>query len=593
MLIETPRRALAGISLALALTNAPLAAAEFRSIDGTGNNVANVEWGSVDIQLLRPYGSSYYADGISAPAGASRPSARAVSNAVSDASVHGLSVNAMGLTNMFWQWGQFIDHDMDLTGGQSPAESFNIAVPTGDPYFDPAATGAQVISLNRSQYDPATGVPGAPREQTNGITAFIDGSNIYGSDAARATALRSGIDGKLATTAHATGDLLPYNTGGFDNANGGPTPGDQLFLAGDVRANEQIGLIALHTLFMREHNRLAEEIKAANPGLGDEGIYQRARRLVGAEIQAVTYNEFLPALLGPNTLGAYGGYDSGVNPGIANEFSTAAYRFGHSALTPYLARYDENGDPIPEGPVALRNAFFSPNLISGEGGIDPVLRGLAGQLMEDIDTVVVDDIRNFLFGPPGAGGFDLAALNIQRGRDHGLPSYNQARIDYGFAPVLDFSDITSNPALQAALAGVYGDVANVDLWVGGLAEEKLEGAMLGELFAAIIADQFERLRAGDRFWYEYDLDPAELAALDGVRLSDIVRWNSEIGYMEASVFHMEGFGANLAVVVSEPAAYALFVCGMIVLFGVPRRHRICRNFLQPSDKRREVNHISH
>ncbi len=71
-----------------------------------------------------------------------------------------------------------------------------------------------------------------------------------------------------------------------------------MFLAGDIRANEQVGLTSVHTLFMREHNRLADLIKAVDPGLSDEDIYQKARKIVGAQMQIITYNEFLPALLG-------------------------------------------------------------------------------------------------------------------------------------------------------------------------------------------------------------------------------------------------------------------------------------------------------
>jgi peroxidase len=297
-----------------------------------------------------------------------------------------------------WQWGQFVDHDIDLTDGSDPPDLMHIPVPLGDPEFDPAGSGVATIPMNRSLFDPATGID-TPRQQTNEITAWIDASNVYGSDADRAAALRENDgSGRLKVSA---GDLLPFNTGGLPNAGGSSA---DLFLAGDVRANEQVALTVMHTLFVREHNRLANQIAGANPNLSGDQIYQRARRLVGAMMQAITYRQFLPALLGQDALPAYSGYDRRVDAGIANLFSTASYHFGHSALSPTLLRLDADGNPIAAGSLKLRNAFFAPSAISEAGGLEPYLRGLATQQHQEIDPYVIDDGRNFLFGEPGQGG---------------------------------------------------------------------------------------------------------------------------------------------------------------------------------------------
>jgi len=272
-------------------------------------------------------------------------------------------------------------------------------------------------------------------------------------------------------------------------------------LAGDIRANENVALTAMQTLWVREHNRIADQIAAEDPSLSDEAIYQRARAIVTAEIQAITYNEFLPVLLGPQAIRPYHGYDPSVNPGIANIFSTAAYRFGHSMLPSELLRLNDDGSVIEAGNLSLRSAFFAPQELVDQG-IDSVLLGAASQESQEIDTQIVDDVRNFLFGPPGAGGFDLASLNIQRGRDHGLPDYNQTRSDLGLEPVSRFADITSDPEVQAALEQVYGDVDNIDVWVGGLAEDHVPGSSVGKLLQTVLVDQFERIRDGDRFWYQ-------------------------------------------------------------------------------------------
>lgn len=503
---------------------------ETRSIDGSGNNVANPSWGAAGTNLLR-LTTVEYGDGISTPAGASRPNARVISNALNAQTA---SAPSPGRESDFvWQWGQFIDHDIDLAEIADPEEPFDIPVPLGDPFLDPGGTGTQVVELDRTEWDPATGTSSAnPRQQPSFVTAFIDASNVYGSDAIRAAALRL-LDGsgKLETSA---GDLPPFNDEGLPNA-GGFSP--LLFLAGDIRANEQLALTSMHTLFIREHNRLCDKMIAEEPTLSGEELYQRARAIVGAELQVITYKEFLPVLLGPTALAPYQGYDPQVDPGIANIFATGAYRMGHSMVPEELMRLDKFRFPIAQGNVRLKNAFFQPDKLINEGGIDPLLRGLAFQTTQAIDLLVIDAVRNFLFGHGGAG-LDLAALNIQRGRDHGLPDYNQARVDFGLAPVTSFSQIGSDPAVHAALASLYASVDDVDVWVGGLAEDPMPGALVGELIAAILVDQFERLRDGDRFWYQNTFSGDLLAEIDSSRLGGVIRRNTSIGEeLQSNVFY--------------------------------------------------------
>ena len=503
-----------------------------RTIDGSGNNLDDTEMGAAFIELLRLVNPDY-GDGISSLAGEGRPSARAVSNAVNsqDASIP----NTLGASDFLWQWGQFVDHDIDLTEGTDPPESANIEVPTGDPFFDPDGTGTQVIELNRSIYNETTGTgTDNPRQQLNEISAWIDGSNVYGSDEERANALRTNDGtGKLKTS---EGNLLPFNIEGLPNA-GGPAP--TLFLAGDVRANEQVGLTAMHTLFVREHNRLAEQYASENPNWDGEQIYQKAREIVGAQMQVITYNEYLPALLGRRALSRYGGYDREVNAHIANMFSSAAYRYGHSALSPTLLRLDSEGNEISEGNLSLSEAFFSPFRITDEGGIEPLLRGLANQECQRIDPYVVDDVRNFLFGEPGSGGFDLASLNIQRGRDHGLPGYNDVREALGLTRAQGFEDVSSDPEIQDRLSSIYESVDDIDLWVGGLSEDPLPNSHVGELFFTVIKDQFEALRDGDRLWYEKILSNDEIGRVERTKLSDIIRRNTDIDKeIQDDVFHV-------------------------------------------------------
>ncbi|MCB1206892.1 MAG: peroxiredoxin [Verrucomicrobiae bacterium] len=491
---------------------------EFRTIDGTGNNEAHPEWGSTEEPFLRLTTPAYGEGGIE-PSGADRPSARAVSNAV--AAQEESMPNRRGVSGFLWQWGQFLDHDIDLTPVSDPVEPFDIPVPAGDPFFDPAGTGTAVIGLDRSFSEIVEG----HLEQFNELTAFIDASQVYGSDPERAEDLRTNDGtGRLRTS---DGDLLPFNVNGLPNA---PTDQDpSFFIAGDFRANEQVGLMTMHTLFVREHNYWAGQIATANSGLSDDQIYESARAIVGAEIQAITYNEFLPLLIGPRPLPRYTGYRPGVNPTIANEFATAAYRFGHTMLPLELLRLDSSGREIEEGNLPLAKAFFNVAALTKEGGIDPVLRGLAAQPSQELDNRLVDGVRNFLFGPPGAGGFDLASLNIQRGRDHGLAAYASVRRELSLKAPRKFSDITPDRDLQDRLASVYGSVDQIDLWVGILAEPPLRDALLGETAVTILRNQFTRLRDGDRFWYQSHLGREMASLIDRQTLARIIRRNTGIG----------------------------------------------------------------
>lgn len=497
---------------------------DIRSIDGWNNNLIITEMGATETQLMR-WAPADYGDGVASMAGEDRPSAREISNIV--AAQSDSVPNTVGASDFIWQWGQFLDHDIDLTEGADPTESADIPVPFGDVDFDPFATGTQVIGFSRSVYETSTGSDASnPRQQMNGITAWIDGSNIYGSDDERAAALRANDgSGRLAVTETEQGALLPFNVDGLPNAGG---TSDALFLAGDVRANEQVGLTAMHTLFVREHNRLAGRIRKKNSEMSGDQIYEAARRLVGAELQAITFNEFLPVLLGPGAIAPYAGYNDGVDARIRNVFSTASYRYGHSQLGSTLLRFDRRGNEIAEGHLALRDAFFSPSRLTEEGGIDPVLRGLGVQVAQAVDPLIVDDVRNFLFGPPGSGGFDLVSLNIQRGRDHGLPSYNDVREAYGLPRNASFAAITDDAQMQLRLSEAYGDVDSIDVWVGGLAEDPTAGALVGELLRAVIGEQFSALRDGDRFWYQAALERREVKACERMTLSKIIRKNTKV-----------------------------------------------------------------
>ncbi|MGB5252067.1 MAG: peroxidase family protein, partial [Sedimenticolaceae bacterium] len=529
------------------LEGASCAAKEYRSFDGTCNNALNPTWGSAGSQLLR-LGAASYEGEISQPrsigAFGALPSTRDVSNAVVDQS---RSIpNSKGFSAMLMQWGQFLDHDIDLTRAGN-TESLPIAVPTDDLVFNSIYPNGQ-MPFSRSVYDAATATDASnPRQQINAVTAFIDASQIYGSSKVEGDSLRDFSGGKLKMT----GDMLHMEDG--------------VFVSGDERAREQIGLTSMHTLFNREHNRLAGKLEAEYRLLPDvdgitpadsayerrldEKVYQEARKITGAMMQAITYNEFLPALLGEGALHPYTKYQSDLNPGINNEFSTAAYRFGHSTLAPSLLRLGADREAIDAGPLALRDGFFTPEtlLTAANGGVEAILLGLASQRGQEIDPFLVDDVRNFLFGPVG---FDLAALNMQRGRDHGLPSYNEMRTELGMTAFSGWNDMNVDAILmdgmKELLMSVYEDINDIDLWVGGLAEKHAKGGMLGELFSWIVSDQFTRLRDGDRFWYQNNMfEDVWVDLIERSTLSAIIMRNTGITDLRTNVFFVPEPGVLL------------------------------------------------
>ncbi|MDF2368765.1 peroxidase family protein [Sneathiella sp.] len=472
-----------------------------RPVDGAGSNTENPEWGAAGQTLLR-LGEANFADGIS-EIDEDLPGPREISNAVV-AQAEDIP-NSFGVSDLFYVWGQFVDHDIDLTLSGETAASIDI--PEDDEWFDPD------IDMAFSRADPVegTGVD-TPAQYANNITAFLDGSMVYGSDAETAAAIRT-EDGKLL--------LDEFGLVTFDDEGN--------ILAGDVRGAENAGLYSMQSLFAREHNRWVDELAEKNPDWTADELFDAARVRVEAEIQAITYNEYLPILLGEDAIPAYDGYDASVNPGIAIEFSTAAYRFGHSLVSAATERLEENGESIEAGELSLRDAFFNPTVVAANGGIEPLLRGLADGVAQELDTEIVDDLRNFLFSQDGGVGLDLASLNIQRGRDLGLPSYNDLREAVGLERAADFSDVTSDPDLASALASVYDSVDEIDAWIGGLAEDPSGGGMLGELFATIVTDQFIRIRDGDPFWSEdSDLSQKEIDALWDTTLADIIERNSDI-----------------------------------------------------------------
>ncbi len=305
--------------------------------------------------------------------------------------------------------------------------------------------------------------------------------------------------GLLKSTSTRNGELLP-----LDNEEDLCTNFGGCFLAGDVRSNEQMSLAAFHSLFLREHNRIARILKDLNLHWNGERVYQETRRIVGAVMQKVTYADFLPLILGPKHLPEYEVYQPYIHPGISGAFATSAFRFGHSLIRPTFDILDTNFNP-KGSPIDLRFMFFNNTFIQ-RNGINSLLLGLIGNFSEKVDRTLSSGITRHLFERKNSPGSNLAALNIQRSRDHGIPGYNAFRkyCRLGSVKTLDETkNEIKDPENIKILKQLYGDNPDlVELWIAGLAETPVKGGSVGPIFNCIIRNQFLRTRAGDRFHYE-------------------------------------------------------------------------------------------
>ncbi|KAI8498336.1 hypothetical protein Bbelb_242800 [Branchiostoma belcheri] len=335
-------------------------------------------------------------------------------------------------------------------------------------------------------------------------------------------------------------------------------------LAGDIRVNEQPGLTSMHTVFLREHNRIARRLSQLNPHWDDDRVFFETRKIVGALMQKITYGEDLPHVLGPAAMtkfhltllqsGFFSGYDASVNPTISNVFATAAYRFGHSLINNFFLRHAPDFNEASACPIRLAFSFFNPSHIfnNDQGGPDSILRGLTAQPHQDFDRFMVSGLTKQLFAdPPGSDrGLDLAALNIQRGRDHGLPGYNAWRVRCGLPKANSFDDLESeipDRCTRIRLEDVYSHVDDIDVFVGGLAEESVPGGVVGPTFACLMGLQFQDLRKGDRFWFENpgQFTAAQLTEIRKTSLARILCDNTDgTTHMQPDVFRLPTQAGN-------------------------------------------------
>lgn len=531
----------------------------YRKIDGTCNNLENPIWGSsfTPFRRLLPH---MYSDGVSAfrrsVDGSELPSARLISSTLNVH--HDRQSSCFSILHM--TYGQYLDHDLTATplvkglnGSSIPCctpevqkdpelhhpACATINIPQDDPLY--AAYGITCMEFVRSLPCPKCGF--GPREQINDLTSFVDGSAVYGSQLITSDLhddLRTYKDGLLKMQVTNEGEeMLAASEDRNDSCNieNQFEDGRFCFKTGDSRVNENVLLVLLTTLWARLHNYLARDLKHLNPHWDDTRLYEEARRIMAAMFQHVTYNEFLTGVLGtalmtglglaPQKDGAHTtNYNPNVHPAISSEFATAAFRFGHSMVTTDIFNVEVNGNTKA---TELSSTFFNPFDMYYPGTNYRLLRGGMKHHAGEVEFSFTDQISGKLFRNERQYGLDLIALNIQRGRDHGLSNYVSVRQACGLSEVTVFSDLKKDMRAEtiALLQGLYRYVGDIDLFVGGLSERPLPGAQVGPTFACIIADQFLRLKIGDRFWYEYRDSPGafttdQLRMVHGVSLARII-----------------------------------------------------------------------
>ena len=501
----------------------------FRTISGICNNPVKPYLGSSGTALRRLL-PPFYEDNISTLRGTIQqqgllavspsnpfskpdPSVRFVSEQVVSSS----NRDEVPFTHLIMQFGQFLDHDLGLSpeepeerGHECTGCTFTdvcqpIKVREADKSFGIGTRNNCKCLLFRrslSLFCPKQPMKLTPLEQVNDITSFIDGSMIYGSRDDTAKALRSSDGGGLLLE----GTAYPMNKPTLPLDRNGKMacpPNTNCFLCGDIRCNEQISLTIMHTLWLREHNRCARKMTTINRHWNDEMLYQMCRKIVGALIQKITYEDYLPKIMGKSIgrfIGKYTGYNSMTDPSIPNSFSTAAYRYGHSLIRPVFDRLNENYKPIPIGPLPLVSAFFSPELFKTSLGTDPIARGWLRVNSRKVDEFLNSVLTTKLFQTKATPGMDLASLNLQRGRDHGLPQYGNFKKfcskKFGIT-----SDI-ENMLTRARFIELYGSVDAAEVWLAGLAEKRISDGLLGATFACIFGLTFVGVREGDRFFWE-------------------------------------------------------------------------------------------
>lgn len=544
---------------------------KYRTLDGSCNNLKYPQWGAANTRYGRLV-APRYADGIhSPPTSVQNHDELPLARLVSIVMFPDLPVPDPLWTLVTMSWGQIITHDMSMALGTTQAKRhstrccdddgrlfsnqnplcFPIVIPEDDPVF--SKYKRMCMNFVRSTTDVETGCnPGTqPAEQLVTVTHWMDASLVYGNSEQVTNALREFAGGRLRVEFKGHRPFPP-TTRNKTAVCDLPNEREPCYQFGDRRANQNPQLTVLQILLLREHNRIATILSHVNPHWDDETLFQEARRILIAEYQHINYYEYLPIILGTEnmlkyklihkTKGYTKDYNDHVDPSVLNEHATAAFRYFHSSIQGHFQLIEEGRHILNS--VRLSDFFNRPVIIEENGNLDHLTRGLSTQSQEEVDPFFTSEITDFLFRRERPFGRDLRAIDIQRGRDHGLGSYNDLREFCGlnrahkFEDFLDFID----PERVEKLSILYAHPDDVDLTVGGSLEAHAPGTLAGPTFLCILLEQFYRTRVSDRHFYELGGQPGSfsLEQLKEIKKASLARIfcdnGDEIHTMQPSAF---------------------------------------------------------
>uniref|UniRef100_A0A182MHT3 Uncharacterized protein n=1 Tax=Anopheles culicifacies TaxID=139723 RepID=A0A182MHT3_9DIPT len=408
------------------------------------------------------------------------------------------------------QWSQFIEHDLAKTTVQTMADGTDIEccssdhgqllpryrhpsckpmlVPEDDPYYRTyRATCLNYVrsALSLGRYGCHLG----PANQLNQATNRLDLSQLYGSLANDTKLLRTGKGGRLQAQLYDSVEYLQEAT------NGRLCAADSnletvCYDSGDTRVNVNPYITLLHTLFLRSHNRLAKHLGLLQPSWTDEQLFTVART-VNTKLYQKIVREWLTAVAGEQATRDPRPTVGRGDDRVSNEFATAAIRF-YNTMMP-----GEINNPL--GSYDLEHLFYRPKDLRKRDYFAHLVDSVLGQNAMSLDTAYVDDMAHMLFGVRNVG-LDVLALDIQRGRDHGLARYTDYYTLCNGKPVTGWADLERvlKPDDLEIIRASYATVHDVDLIVGAIAEWPAAGATVGPTLSCLIREQLDNsLQADD------------------------------------------------------------------------------------------------